>query len=63
MQQATASTPGDQDTGSRDGWLTALAVHRGSFVPLHRFSFESHRFADRILHFPSPGAKREVSKR
>jgi GntR family transcriptional regulator len=39
MQQVTASTPGDQDIGSRgggDGWLTALAVHRGSFVPLHR---------------------------
>jgi DNA-binding GntR family transcriptional regulator len=39
MQQVTASTPGDQDIGSHgsgDGWLTALAVHRGSFVPLHR---------------------------
>ena len=39
MQQVTASIPGDQDIGphsSGDGWLTALAVHRGSFVPLHR---------------------------
>src|SRR6516162_10547263 len=39
MQQVTASIPGDQDIGSHssgDGWLTALAVHRGSFVPLHR---------------------------
>jgi DNA-binding transcriptional regulator YhcF (GntR family) len=39
MQQVTASMPGDQDIGSHgsgDGWLTALAVHRGSFVPLHR---------------------------
>jgi hypothetical protein len=53
MQQVTASTPGDQDIGSHgssDGWLTALAVHRGSFVPLH-------------LHFPSPGATREVRNR
>ena len=35
----TASIPGDQDIGSPgsgDGWLTALAVHRGSFLPLHR---------------------------
>src|SRR5712692_8255508 len=39
MQQLTASMPGDQDIrshGSGDGWLTALAVHRGSFLPLHR---------------------------
>ena len=40
MQQVTASIPGDQDIGSHasgdDGWLTARAVHRGSFVPLHR---------------------------
>jgi GntR family transcriptional regulator len=39
MQQVTASIPLDQDIGSQgsgDGWLTALAVHRGSFVPLHR---------------------------
>ena len=27
-----------------------------------RFSFESHRFDDRILHFPSPGTKGEVGK-
>ena len=35
----TASVPGEQDIGPRgsgDGWLTARAVHRGSFVPLHR---------------------------
>ena len=35
----TASRPGDQDIGPHgggDGWLTALAVHRGSFLPLHR---------------------------
>ena len=39
MQQVTASMPGNQDIGSHasgDGWLTALAVHRGSFLPLHR---------------------------
>src|SRR5215470_10664299 len=39
MRQVTASMPGDQDIGSYgsdDGWLTALAVHRGSFLPLHR---------------------------
>ena len=39
MLQLTASMPGDQDIrshGSGDGWLTALAVHRGSFLPLHR---------------------------
>jgi GntR family transcriptional regulator len=38
MQQVTASVPGDQDIGSHGsgGWLTARAVHRGSFVPLHR---------------------------
>jgi hypothetical protein len=32
-------------------------------VERFRFSFESHRFDDRILHFPSPGATREVRKR
>jgi GntR family transcriptional regulator len=32
-------------------------------VERFRFSFESHRFDDRILHFPSPGAKGEVRKR
>ena len=32
-------------------------------VERFRFSFESHRFDDRILHFPSPGAKGEVGKR
>src|SRR6516165_3038182 len=41
MQQMTTSIPLDQDVESRnsssgDGWLTTLAVHRGSFVPLHR---------------------------
>jgi GntR family transcriptional regulator len=39
MQQVTASIPPDQDIewhGSSDGWLAPLAVHRGSFVPLHR---------------------------
>ncbi len=32
-------------------------------VERFRFSFESHRFDDRILHFPSPGGKGEVRKR
>ncbi len=32
-------------------------------VERFRFSFESHRFDDRILHFPSPGVKGEVRKR
>jgi DNA-binding FadR family transcriptional regulator len=39
MRQVTASAPRDQDIGahgSGDGWLTPLAVHRGSYVPLHR---------------------------
>ena len=39
MQQVAASIASDQDIGSHgsgDGWLTALAVHRGSFLPLHR---------------------------
>jgi GntR family transcriptional regulator len=39
MQQVTVLMPGDREVGSQgsdDGWLTALAVHRGSFVPLHR---------------------------
>jgi len=32
-------------------------------VERFRFSFESHRIDDRILHFPSPGARGEVGKR
>jgi hypothetical protein len=32
-------------------------------VERFRFSFESHRFDDRILNFPTPGAKGEVRKR
>ena len=35
----TASISRDQDIGShgsRDGWLSPLALHRGSFLPLHR---------------------------
>jgi GntR family transcriptional regulator len=39
MQQVTASMSGDREIGSHrcgDGWLTGRAVHRGSFVPLHR---------------------------
>jgi GntR family transcriptional regulator len=38
MQQVTASIPPDQDIGSHgggDGWLSPLAVNRGSFTPLH----------------------------
>ncbi len=39
VEQVTASVPGDQAARERrgaDGWLAPLAVHRGSFVPLHR---------------------------
>jgi GntR family transcriptional regulator len=39
MEAVMASVPREQATGEPrggDGWLAALALHRGSFVPLHR---------------------------
>ena len=54
-----ASVPRDQATGEPhggDGWVAALAVHRGSFVPLHRQIHDLVRqeiVADRL----APGAR------